>query len=439
MQLKIYKKNIYSVLFVYVGFIVISLLYFLNLLDSRLLLIYALSINVIILFKHKKNTAIYIIFFMFLSVILYLIPTYFFGIPLSEFRKYNRQYLFDKTLFIQTFFLVCFYIFSYTGKEYYPIRLHIKRYNSSIVFWSLFGVTMFSILFLFKGNIMLGKTNAYAIYKNNLMVESGLPEYLIIFLIIMFIFGKSKYKNCALIIITLLYTAKLVLLGYRVQSLAALLFIYFAFFDGKFKQSVVVGGSMIGMIAMLIFGKVKDGIYDFSLDKLFFDAGYGFVMSHQTNMYYSSTVYLGFIEDGILNLKTRMVSSIGFILNTIIPSKYIKAFIPEGQLAVWGHNYTPYGGGGLPAVYFYVWFGIMGVLILAIGLSKIIKATSLRDSRKKHSVLHDIMALTIIITSPRWIFYDPGNFLFRIPIYIIILYVLILNFLFRRKQQNHSC
>lgn len=409
-----------------ISFFIIFISYSSGILSSQFLLIYSMLINILILISFSKNPIVYIVFLMLFTVLLYLIPTYFLDVPLSEFFQYNKQSLFDQVLLIHTLFLVSFYLFFPEKINYIPLNKIIKRYNYPIIFWLLFFLILFVLLFMLKGSVVLFQENSYAIYKKNLAVESGLPEYLLIGFVLMFVFMKKKIQTYALMVLTVFYMAKLILLGYRVQAIMAILFFFFAFIDGKIKTKTIIVGSFFGFVLSLVYGNLKAGITEFSPDKLFIDLGYGFVMSHQSNMYYSTSVYIGLIEDNIMNFETRFVSFIGFILNMIVPSKYIKEYIPEGQIPTWVHQFADYGGGGLPDIYFYIWLGPIGVILFALFLALTIKITHNPNFiGTKYKNLLAIYVFMIGVTSARWVFYDPGNFLFRLPIYTLFFYLLI--------------
>lgn len=423
-------SSMYEILILLVGiiFFINSFAFFFCINPSKLLLISALIVNLILLYRYKNNSFAFFMFFTFFTVFLYLIPTYFIGIPLTDNSKYTSMDIFNKIIYLHLVFFYCYLIFA--GKDvsnYTPIVKKIDYINSPKLFWGLYLVTAFSILFLFKGQVVLFQPNSYSIYIENLKKESGLPEYLMIFFIILKTLATKKRQNKFLIILTVVFFIKLNLLGYRVSGLMVLFYIYYTFIDGRVKSKMLFSGSIGAFFLLLFLGKIKDGIRmtDVRLENLLYDPNMGFVLSHQTAVFYTCSALLGLINDGLLNFGNRILSFIGLILNTFLPSGIVAHFIPQVKITSWGQQFVRYGGGGLPPTFFYIWLGYIGVILISFILGRITKALYRINDESKGKNILVIYVYAIAVTMPRWIFYDVGNFLFRIPLYTVTLYLII--------------
>lgn len=430
------KMYLYDKIFFFITFISISILYFSGELESKILLIYSIIINIYIIVKYRGNTIVLFIFILFLSILLYLLPTYFYGIKLSVYSFYDDQMLYDKVLYIQTFFMICFkLVMPRKNSKYVPLKNIIKTYDNNFIFYGAFIISMFSIIFIIRGNVVLFSSSGYDMYVDNLnMRGSSIIEYLIVLFIIMFLFSKTKIKRLLLLVLVSVYILKLMLLGYRIQSLMGLIFIYMIYIDGYFNYKVVLSGVIFMFLFMVIFGELKHGFSNFEVSNLFYDANVGYVESHQTDVFYSATVFVAYVRDGIIGGMQRILAGIGLLLNMIIPSGLVAKFIPVSRLGTWGRQFSVYGGGNLPSIYLYTCFSYIGVLGLSILLSKYVTFSySLNKNKVKNASI--IYLLTITIMSPRWVFYDVGNFLFRLPIMTIIIYLVCL-ILHRHKYKN---
>ena len=190
------------------------------------------------------------------------------------------------------------------------------------------------------------------------------------------------------------------------------------FFDGKFKTMYMMILAFFGFIVSEIIGLLKMlGSVSFEdMLVLFEKSETGIIINNQTDVFYSSVVFLGLIKDEILWLGVRIWSAIGFIWNWFAPSSFVWK---EARLPLFAHEYTTLGGGGLISTYFYVWFGYLGPPLIGYGLAMLFNKTYSSEVKDNFK----IVLILVLSLYPRWFAYDPGNFLMRFSIYVFVIYM----------------
>lgn len=401
----------------------ISIMTATNFIEPFILLFLGIYINYLLIseyIEHKPFVLINIFQFIYL---IYLIPYYLFDINISDHFEYQKYEYITPVLCIHICFLSFLYFFLKKSYSYTPISCLLEKRKSNLIFYVLFFTTLFSILFLFRGETIYFNSNSYSTYVSNLGKESGLPEYLLVIFPIIYIYASSKFKNNLLFILLIIYMLKLFLLGYRVQMTMGILMMYLLFFDIKFKPKSILVLGLFGFVGMSFFGMLKEGISNPKILELFFNTERGFILSHHTGVLYSSAVYIGLISDEIIERISLMIGGIGFLINFILPGRFVRDVIPESQIHQLGKQFASYGGGGLPEVYIYVYFGITGVILLAYFLSKLINYNI--NNTNSHNIYFSLFVIVALATFPRWLSYDPANFLFRLPLYCLVIYFVI--------------
>ena len=424
-MLNIYKINrieLLKKLLLLSSFLLTLFLFKIDFISIKVILWCGIYLNIILISKYFNHKPFMIINIFNLIYLFYLIPYYHFDIYISDYFIYQKELYINKILIIHVFFLLCIYIFLKKEKNYLVISNCIKKIYSPVAFYGLLIFIFFCLLFLMKGVNIYSSENTYYAYMDNLRGGSGLPEYLLVFIVVLFIFTNSKIEYYLFNILILFFIYKLFVYGFRVQTLMLLLLYYILILDEKLKPIVVFYSSLFGFILMSFVGILKDG-GKADLIKLFFNTENGFILSHHTGVIYSSTTQLGLVSDGILNFYDRVYGSFGFIMNTIIPGRFIKEYIPEGQIHSFAKRFAEYGGGGLPEVTMYYYFGFIGVIGFAFLFSLFVNYSLAKQINKNN--IYSIICIIIFLTFPRWLSYDPANFFFRLPIYGVLLYFFI--------------
>jgi len=202
-----------------------------------------------------------------------------------------------------------------------------------------------------------------------------------------------------LLFIGIIYFIRVMLFGSRIAGIQILCLIFILYYENKFKNIFIYFFSIIGFLIMSLMENLRYGklivLNIQNINQTF--------ISNQTDVFYSSTVYLALIKNGIYDINFRIKSFIGFIINIILPSKYT---FPEGIISEYSKSYDQYGGGGFIGVYFYVWLSYIGVVLIGILIAKIFN--KMYKTKNKNIILFSIISLT---TFPRWYAYSPITFI----------------------------
>jgi hypothetical protein len=385
---------------------------------GKVLLLAGIATNLLIIWELRRIQPALIMCVFFLSYVLYLLPYYFGDFLIAGHDKYYKIELYNQALGIHVLFLTVFY-FALNVKinsGFFLIRDLIRPYNNIVIFLLLYAIMSYIVVSIQGDSVMNSSNSSYLTYMENLEKQGGSLEYFYILFICAFFFTSNRMLRNSLLILVVIYCYNSVLRGYRIQFIQMVFLTFVLFFDGKFKTSYVIVFALIGFLASEVIGILKN-VGSVSYEELLklFDNSKGIILTNQTDVFYSSVVFLGLIRDGIYSLPVRAWSALGFVLNWIIPSSLIwkEARVPE-----FAKQFTSLGGGGLISAYFFVWFGYLGTL--GIGCSLAFFLNNVYNKLQQN--IYKVVGILLLSTYPRWFAYDPGNFLFRLPIYLFLLF-----------------
>jgi hypothetical protein len=366
-----------------------------------------------------------LLFLIFISTyLIYLIPLIFFNTPIASHSQFDNIIYYNKTLNIFIFFLFSlnyFLLESKNKEQKIILNTTITRHPSNVVFYSLLIFQLFIIIYAsIKGQFILNSSDSYDAYRSNLENQNGLWEYFLIFYILSFVFSaRTRVSKILMLIIYLLYAYISITRGYRIQ-LIQMTFLYFIlYYDGKFSNMVIILFSSFGLLFMELYGLVKViGSLNTDIVNVAIDSNQMAFVTNQTEVFYSTTSVLTLQSQGHLGYAVQLETFLSFIINFIVPT----GLLWNGSRVidhVW--QFAEIGGGGFCFGYFYFWFGYVGVFLLSLYLGKLF------NSRFKKSNLFVLFLIFTISLTPRWFAYEPTNHLIRLPLTLILLYILILN------------
>lgn len=384
---------------------------------GKLLLIMGIVTNLFLIWEMRRIQPAVLMGVFFLSYIMYLIPYYFYDYIISAHEQYYKRELYDQMLGIHLLFLSSILLFlkNNLNADRLKIKDLIKPRNNILVF-SLLYVIMLVIIFSIKGSSVL--EGSYSTYIDNLEGQGGSVEYFYIFFTIAFFFTTKPIVRNSLLLLVFYYCYITITRGYRIQFVQMVILAFVLFFDGKFKTVYMMVFAFFGFVASEIVGMLKMvGSLTFEdVLTLFEKSDKIIIINNQTEVFYSSVVFLGLVKDDVFSFGIRIWSALGFIWNWFVPSSFVWK---EARLPVFAHDYTTLGGGGLISAYFYIWFGYLGPILIGLGLATLFNNTYSLGIKRNFKIV------TILVLSlyPRWFAYDPGNFLMRFSLYIFIIYM----------------
>lgn len=362
---------------------------------------------------------------------IYSVPHIFLGIdmislPIGIGLPFLLQSLWINALFLC--FLMLYFSRLNLGRNS-NINFHELIRRSSLpqspqIFYSTVVILLLATFFGIKGKMVIG-AGGYDAYMENLSEASGLQEYMIVPFFLAGLLIRTHIQKVVWYLVVAVFILKLIMLGLRVVALMGI--IMAIWFSGiRFKFKLLLPAFFIGFICASLIGIFKNGFNrDDVLASLFFEMHGDSMVSHHGNVLWASSVMLQLIDDQMIDFYRRAELLLYYIANTVFPSGPLQKMIGQPSLGSWlqAHGYT--SGGGHAAVFSYVAAGVPGVAIIGCLLGWAIKH-ALTESSSLTIVCIRCWLMMVLITFPRWISYDIGNFFFRLPLYAVILLIMML-------------
>lgn len=393
-----------------------------------------ISLRLVILYWNVQPIFIFYIFH--LSYILILIPYFMFRIPIVPYVEFQIPHYMNPTLLIHGAFVFALYLFSNLNVPdrtiVFSASLPVR--DNTIVRWILIGLMGAILIYM-----AVGKQNIYSLdagqnfeaYTRNFTESSGAVEYFIVLFLVAFLFSKKRSARWILMGLFGIYVFLAFSRGTRVPMLMLLLMFFALYFDGRIKTRYILLFVLGGMILFQATGFLREGKREYS--QLFTIFSGGQIITNQSEVFYSSNVIISSVIDNLIGLPERMISLLAAALQVLLPPRF--GYMVEGKpaLYVWYVTQRAAGGGGLISAFFYYWGSYYGVVVIAGFLAWINNRAI-----KKLTPLLSIYIICIYSFYPRWLVYDPINFLFRLPLYAIILYLLFHMFLLKRRPAQNN-
>ena len=431
-KLKLFETLIGMVLLLLVGLITLSVNE-----GLEILVVFTLVFSVYVAYRLYDFPAILFMVCFSLLFPFYVLPFVFFGIRISDYSEFQESNFFFIFLMVHNFFYVGLLagrgVKNFNGSYRLSQGLPVLHGDLPAI---LFSVVLFFMVLMFRGKNIFLADNPYYAYTENLEVESGLPEYslLIVFALALF----KNLGNLATIIVRVVFAwllYSLIIRGYRVQLLMVVVLYFLLNYESFVRSSYVVILFVIGFAIFALLGIVKDGgVENLDLKMVFFDDSPGFVLSHHTGVIYSSLAIVGGIHEGNITIADRAMNSLGIFINSVVPSGLVNSFIPQANIAMYAKNFTRTAGGVYAPIAFYSCLGWCGPILFGYFLSKLFYGAANCAGKSKLQYFISCWAIVAAATFPRWISYDVGNFLFRLPIYSAVLLIILIKISGRKNE-----
>ncbi len=349
--------------------------------------------------------------------LLYLIPVFFFDIPIASHYMFNSLDNYKLTLSIFVLFIILINLFLKKIKEQVIIAGRIQQIRSYPIFLIFSLIQLSIIVHVLLTATAIGGDSSYDQYISNLEHSNGLWEYFYIFYIISFLFMPNRYCKGVLWFVFIAYVYVSITRGYRIQMIQMAILFFILFLDGKMKNYYILIVSLFGLVAMELYGIWKL-IGSFDLERIIssYESFDTILVSNQTEVFYSSTGVLSRLNDGHFDLGMQLSTLSAFILNFIWPS----GLLWKGSRVLDYMYNSDIGGGGFCFGYFYFWFRLFGVGLIAYFVSWNL------NNRIGNNVYKIVYLILFISLCPRWFAYEPTNHLVRLPLTLLIILVIIL-------------
>lgn len=352
-----------SVILLFV-FVINCLLLFTDLNHNVYYLVHLFSLFLFFLLYFNDKYILPLLLF-FSSYTLYLIPFFVFEIP---YHYLTQTQTLSNTLFVLTIHYMFFSLFL----MFYKKNKFNFDYRLSISSFSFFIIIAFVLLML-PLNIALKPPSSISSYTGEI-TTSVWVEYSYPFLILLCVSSlRDKYRSLVLIVL-ILYAIYPLLYSRRLQFIMVSLLIYYTFFINRISFWHVFTFSLFTFIFLRLFESLRMGVTPTINSLILTTNDAGVIGSNQGGVVVSSTVYLHLINTDIFDLYFRLKSLLGVIVTGILP-KFLN--FKETYINICALNYLPLpGNGGFTSIYFYLWFGLPGVIIFSLLLGKLAFSSS---------------------------------------------------------------
>jgi hypothetical protein len=290
-----------------------------------------------------------------------------------------------------------------------------------------------------RGSIVVGVEGGYSLYVENLQRASGLQEYLLVPFLITGLLIKNRFQRILWYLVLAFFVTKLLLLGLRVVALMGVL-TGFWFLGLKWTLRRFLFLFVFGYVLFSLLGLIKGSLSTEQLvASLFFELHSENLVSHHNNVLWASSVMLDLINKGTVDFYQRAELFFYIAANSVIPSGVLQSVLGAPYFGSWLQEMGYTSGGGHAAVFAYVAGGVPAVIALASLLGWAVRRSLSTYSGVGTAAIRCWLMLAMI-TFPRWLSYDIGNFFFRLPIYAAVLFVmlLVLQLFSRRPNILHS-
>lgn len=353
-------------------------------------------------------------------IIMYMSTFYqyfFWGNQISYYTQFNSYSNLYETMLI-CYLFNGFFIYTLSKLKCEKIEIIIK--DNVLIYFLSFVICVF--LFLNGVNGEIGN------YKNIELSTSA--EYSIIFFLLAFYYsGNSFIKRTSLTIIYLFFGIYALLIGSRIVSIQYMMAIFLVsdwkIFSIIRKKSANIKGNLniiyilLAMLLMKGIGAIRSS--GLSIQKLLvamFSTSNqtGVVINNQSDVIYSTVSLIALESQGVIDFKVKVLSFIQHIAGLFLPGSLngeysnFPAFVVKNSI-----NYG--GGGGFFFGPIYIWFGYIGVILIAVFLGK--SMTIAYTGRC--STIFKFYVLILIITLFRWYPYTIYG-IYKLPLYGVIMY-----------------
>jgi|GEM_PF-4215388 len=372
------------------------------------------------IFYYRKNQIFVLLIIYSLTFFIYLIPYYFgdtyYAIQHNLITVSNT----NKLIFIQSLF-TCFLFLFLKIPQNWKIKNNIKSNKENRkIFYFCFFIMIYICFFKLKG-----ATIFFSKYGDS-SVNNSFLEYYLIFFIIAYRYIKNKKLELSLCLFSLFYSFRLLLYGLRLAALFQLILIFVFYFENKIKTKWIVTGSIFIFVLFSFLAFYRVGVSTNNLSQVLGVVekdGIKWLQTTQGDVWMSSSMYLDLKLNGIFDTTARLKSIVGFWLSMVMPSKYV---FTEAYFRNYAQQFyvQKVGGGGITAIYLYMWYGYLGIFLFARFLSK-----NINKAYQNRGSIYGVFLMVIFV---RWYSYNI-LIVFKMGFYLILL-DFILKKLFSRSK-----
>ena len=294
--------------------------------QSKSLFIFAVIINLRLIYHYRAVTPILLLFFFLIS---YLVPFYqhfFLGKAISYHDSFSSSYFIAQVLIVYSLFLLSIFIFTQNKIKYLFVNQRLTDFKSThfLFLFLLLLIIVLSQIGLKGQNMLSGYSYGQIDYN-----RSPLYEYTLIFLSLMaLVVNNSKIKKHIFLLLVLYLIFKDLIYGGRITTLMLLLLVYILFFENKISKKKIYLILTFMVFCLSVASVIRSNPIIFLQGQLTFNDIFisllgsnssDIISTNQGDVLQSSSRLLGFVETGILSFQDRLFSFFYFITSILIP------------------------------------------------------------------------------------------------------------------------
>ena len=417
---KNFSKPIISLL----GLTIFFLLFATSLFNSDVFVLLTVITSILLIdlmrrFIHYQSMFI-LFFYMFIFAFLFFVS----GIGLISLTTgpyqnniYYYHVLETFSIFIFVLWLILPQKISYEESKGQISHFFIRKSNILLFYINIL-IMLFIAIFGFTGQSIF-TTGSYgkSLESGSALFGLAIYGYFPIFILTAFKYMRNNVIDKFLFwSIIIFYILKTLSLGGRGNILTIVLILFILFFEGRISYKILfLLGILLGFMLVLL-GIIRGNTTQINI---FYQIPRAFqiqnMFSNQIYVIYSSAAIQSLRSSKIFDPATLFYYFLLFILSIFLPSHYLPV---QSNLALLVQKYAPVVGGGLINSYFYAWFGIIGVIVIALYLGLVLRKLS-----KKRSQALIVYQILILSYFPTWFSYSPSN-IFKLCVFGVIVFEL---------------
>lgn len=380
------------------------------------------TLNLVFIVRFRKALPIFLLFIFFSLYSYVAIKANMAGLRVSAWTSFNKPEYINKVLLLNALFIYSFGNLLNPKKVCSKMNLDLYSFKSHYIFWPLLCIGLLMIQFGIKGDTILESGG----YGSGTVERSTMHEYFIlVYFVLLLVAPKTKFTNVLLFILLVLFVVKTILYGGRIEAVQiCILYIYYRWIlEQKENKFIIYSLSLLGYYVSSVFGKIREnslpllqGDYLYYLNPVKEEAliKRDYIMNNQGDVLQSSARLLGLIQEGILDVFTRIMSFIYMLLSVFMPSSLMPAY---SNLSAYRQDFAGSGGGGLVSIYFYAWMGYAGPVFIGAFLAYFIN-----KAYTSHKLAYKVYAAILLVMFPRWYAYNP-LLIFKFCFLTVVVYV----------------
>ncbi len=347
----------------------------------------------------KKNT---LLFVLFSFIALYTWPAKLFFFNKVFLSAHNQQFTYETATLVTLLFSLFLLVVDFFVKIPNPASFKRFEYKNNTMLFYILYIVSWVLVFSCR---RVG--NAYDGSGDEIKV-STLNEYVLILFLTSYIYSSgNKTRQHLLFLLWAVYIMFTLLAGGRVEVVLLLLLLLIIKYQYVFSFKKIVLFFICGIWGMSVFETIRQNPQmilqgDFAaivtpfVEKEYIQNSQG---SNTGDVYWATERMILLINDGDLSIEKRTKAALYYFLSSITPTSYLP---PLANLANYKSEIRTTGGGGLSFGFFYVMFGLGGVVFLGYFFAKMLNKYSCRNSSL--SLFYITLMMMMI---PRWFAYTP--------------------------------